>query len=411
MINLIIFTLIGTCCGIALGTFTGLIPGLHVNAVAMLIIGFFIHLNPVLLASAIMAMAITHTIWDFVPSIFLGAPDEDTALSVLPGHKLLLEGRGYEALFLTVVGGVCAILLSLLLLPALWFLLPFLYEHIHQFMHFILLAIATAMILSAGSWKLRAYSAVLFIISGMLGYLVLDTQISSQGILFPLFTGLFGMSTLIISASGKSILPKQNMSIPYVKARTLLSGTIKALFSGTLVGTLPGVGSAQAAILSQQISRKHDVQEFLISIGGINTVVALISIVSLITISKARSGAAVAISSIMGVISTSDMLLLVAAGMIAAGVSSIILLKSAGFLVGVLRGVDYSKLSMRIIVFLLFLTIVFSYINGNIIVNLLVLFTASSLGILAPLCGVRRSVLMGSLMVPIMLFYANMAGV
>jgi len=56
----------------------------------------------------IIAMAITHTFLDVLPAIFLGAPDSDTALGVLPGHKLLLEGKGLIAVKLTVAGGLFA---------------------------------------------------------------------------------------------------------------------------------------------------------------------------------------------------------------------------------------------------------------------------------------------------------------
>jgi len=45
----------------------------------------------------------THFPW-YHPSIFLGAPEADTALAVLPGHALLMEGRGEEAVRLSAIG-------------------------------------------------------------------------------------------------------------------------------------------------------------------------------------------------------------------------------------------------------------------------------------------------------------------
>jgi putative membrane protein len=114
---MILELLIFTFFGIALGTLTGLIPGLHVNTIALILLGAAITINPYYLAVVIIAMAIAHTIWNFIPSILLGAPEGGTALSVLPGHKLFLEGRGLEAIYLTIIGGVGVIFLSLLLLP------------------------------------------------------------------------------------------------------------------------------------------------------------------------------------------------------------------------------------------------------------------------------------------------------
>ena len=54
-------------------------------------------------------MAITHTFIDFIPSIFLGAPDEDSVLSILPGHKLLLKGYAYTGIILTLYGSATAL--------------------------------------------------------------------------------------------------------------------------------------------------------------------------------------------------------------------------------------------------------------------------------------------------------------
>ena len=97
--------LLAILIGILIGTITGLIPGVHINLVGAFLIGvsasFLFFVGPVYLAVFIVAMAITHTFVDFIPSIFLGCPDTDTELSVLPGHELLKKGQGYEAIVLT----------------------------------------------------------------------------------------------------------------------------------------------------------------------------------------------------------------------------------------------------------------------------------------------------------------------
>ena len=96
--------------GVGAGVITGLTPGIHINLVSALLVGFSGYLlgitSGVSLAVFIIAMGITHTFLDAIPSIFLGAPDEDMVMGVLPGHKLLLEGKGYEAVKLTVIGSL-----------------------------------------------------------------------------------------------------------------------------------------------------------------------------------------------------------------------------------------------------------------------------------------------------------------
>ena len=81
--------------GILVGTIAGLLPGIHVNLISVFllsILAFFLNfLQPIILAVFIVAMTISDTFVSFIPSIFLGAPDEDSVLSVLPGHELLLK--------------------------------------------------------------------------------------------------------------------------------------------------------------------------------------------------------------------------------------------------------------------------------------------------------------------------------
>ena len=126
--------------GIVAGTFTGLIPGVHINLIGAFIVSsmasFFYLINIIYLAVFIASMAIAHTFVDFIPSIFLGCPDTDTELSILPGHELLKKGEGFEAIILTCYGSLAAIfILVLISFPAIFiisktydsikFLIPF----------------------------------------------------------------------------------------------------------------------------------------------------------------------------------------------------------------------------------------------------------------------------------------------
>jgi len=63
---------------------------------------------------------------------------------------------------------------------------------------------------------------------------------------------------------------------------------------------LPGVGSGQAAIIGNTISRS-DQKGFLILLGATNTLVMGFSFISLYLISRTRTGAAVAIREIIGI--------------------------------------------------------------------------------------------------------------
>lgn len=395
--QVIVFTLLG----IAAGVFTGLAPGIHVNMVAAVLLGFAGLADPICLAVMLIAVAITHTFWDFIPSIFLGMPDPETALSVLPGHKLLMEGRGLEAIYLTTIGGVGVMLASALLLPLLIMAVPWLYAQITAYIAYILIAIAVSMVLTEPGYRKKAWASLCFGLSGALGVIVLGSaMLKPQASFFPMFTGLFGVSTLLLSLNAGAKMPEQIKQLPHVRPRLAVSGISKALFSGVLVGTLPGLGEAQATTLTQQITRKRDHEEFLVSSGGINTAVALFSLISLYTISKARSGAAVAVEQMIGSFGINELMMLLGVALAAAGISSLLLLRTMRSAARLLQRANYRLMTMSILAILIVAVAVFMQAPG-----LLILFASTSMGLLAPLAGVRRSTLMGCLLVPTILIY------
>ena len=144
LIELILFLLIG----IAFGTITGLIPGIHINLIGATLVSLsfslFYKISPIYLVVFITSMSITHTFLDFIPSIFLGCPDTDTELSILPGHQLLKQGQGYQAILLTSYGSLAAILiLTLITLPILYIIniLPITYATFQKFIPLFLILI------------------------------------------------------------------------------------------------------------------------------------------------------------------------------------------------------------------------------------------------------------------------------
>jgi putative membrane protein len=100
--------------GVALGTMSGLVPGLHANNFALLLAGFApaVPADPLPVGAAMLAAGVTHTFLDIVPSLAIGVPDPALAPSALPGHRLVLQGRGREALRLSAMGSLLAVALA-----------------------------------------------------------------------------------------------------------------------------------------------------------------------------------------------------------------------------------------------------------------------------------------------------------
>ncbi len=104
--------------GSAIGCALGLVPGMHSNNVALalslLLLPFVGALN---FGCMLMGVLVAHVFTSFIPSTFLGAPEGEVALSVLPAHRLMLAGKGFEAVNVHAKGAVGGLIASLLMLP------------------------------------------------------------------------------------------------------------------------------------------------------------------------------------------------------------------------------------------------------------------------------------------------------
>ena len=268
--------IIAILIGCVFGCITGLIPGIHVNLISMLLIsmsGYLLGItDPISLSVFIIAMSITHTFLDSIPSVFLGAPDPDMALGVLPGHRMLLEGKGYEAVKLTVIGSLLALIATLFLIPFMIPFVPKIYSFVQPYMGYILIFVVVYMILKEKEMNKIFWGSFVFIISGILGIMVLGWENLNQP-LFPLLSGLFGISALVTSLSANTEIPKQHITESVeVSFSAKVKAILAAVFSGSLTGIMPGLGAAQAAIIAMQLVGNIGNYAFMILIGGINTV-------------------------------------------------------------------------------------------------------------------------------------------
>ncbi len=394
--EIIIFVILG----IFFGVITGLIPGLHPNNLFVILFSLVPMLPLVPLPCILVftvSLAISNTFVDFIPSIFFGAPEEDSVLSILPGHRMLLEGRGYEALFLTVVGGMIVVTLTVSSLPALFYMLPLIYSSIKPVIHIILIMVVSWMVLTEKGNK-RIYSLLIFILAGVFGFMVLNSLPSEQT-LFPGLTGLFAISTLLTSIMMKTRIPEQKINME--TDADWVRGGVAGWLAGLLAGLLPGLGSSQAGLIASQFLRaKH--KEFMITLGGINTSNIFFTFIVFYLIGKTRSGAVWFISQIFGALTINELYLVIIAGMISTFVSVIVTLKLGSFIIFRIKNINYTKLTSFTLILLVCLVFVFSGVTG-----LLVALTGTFMGLLAIRLRIKRSQLMGFLLFPTILYYSG----
>tara|TARA_Y100000310_G_scaffold56999_3_gene52254 strand:+ start:23377 stop:24588 length:1212 start_codon:yes stop_codon:yes gene_type:complete len=391
--------------GILFGIFTGLIPGIHINLITIIILGLSASLlnlvSPLILIIFIVAMAITHTFIDYIPSIFLGAPDEDTILSILPGHQLLLKGHAYAGIILTLYGSLSALIIILFFVPIFIYLLPIVYPYVLRIMWIILILVSIYLIFTEKENTKRLWALIIFILAGFLGIASLNINIKEP--LLPLLTGLFGASNLLISIHQKTKIPKQKI-IPLknikLKRKSLVKSSLASIIAAPFTAFLPGLGASQAALIGREVTNIQDQREFLFLLGAINTIVMGLSFIALYSIQKTRTGAAVAVSKLINNLSINELFYIIITIIIAGIISFFVTIFISKLVAKNINKISYSKISVSILIILTILTIYFTGFLG-----LLIFITSTSLGITTIQLGIKRMHLMGALLIPTILFY------
>lgn len=386
--------------GIIIGTFTGLTPGIHTNTINSLILSspiIILATNPLAIVAFVVSLATTHSILDIIPSIFLGAPNEESYLTTLPGHEMLREGRGIEAVYLSILGILLSIPLILLLTPIFTKFLETILNLISFLIPFILIFLSVYLI-SRENYSLTAISV--FIMSGILGYCSLNTAIREP--LLPLLSGLFGGSGIILSLKEKTKIPPQkkfNFKKIIITKKEVLSSIISASIFAPLFSFLPAIGAGHAATFSTEIFPQTR-KSFLITINCINLIVNTLSFVTLYTIGKTRTGASVAVKEILNKVSFQELIFIISISIITLLISTKIAIKTSVKFGELISKINYRVFSIVVLIFLILIICLFSGFWG-----IIIFLTGSAIGIFCIESKVRRINLMACLILPTILIY------
>jgi len=301
--------------GAILGTFTGLIPGFHVNNVALIAVS----LTPIamniglpldIIAGMIVSCGTVHTFLNYIPSALVGAPDDNMALALLPGHRMLVTGQAAQGVAYSARGSQMGMIMAIPLLivarllfgdnPGLnWF------EGSRDILPWLLLSISTFLLLTettrlpwpsilqkATSWMRfplpkpirvsfpifafryeREWNAIdlrfgsssrkagilvalsFFILSGMYGWAVFELParspvgMPSATLLMPSLAGLFGIANLIDIYVTTSEMPKQEPNWDLPPMKPLAIPTFLSAVVSSVMAILPGMTAAQATVV------------------------------------------------------------------------------------------------------------------------------------------------------------------
>ncbi len=397
------------------GLITGLIPGLHVNTLAAVVLALATAPLDPFWAIALVAIGITHTFVSILPATYLGAPGEDTALAVLPAHRLLRRGLGREAVFVSARASLFALVVAVpLLLPLKWLLLepgrglPVL-EALTPYV--ILLVLGALLWQEHGSGHRRLWAFMVLLLSGALGFLALDAPVRSllhvpASPLLPLLGGLFGAAGLVAAMWRPAAVPPQLPPDPET-ALGPRRGVKRAAWLGVAASSwtafLPGLTAATATAMVPVRDPDHDGRPIVAALSAVNTAHTVLALGALWIVGRSRSGLAVAAGSGLeaatwGDAGVPDALLWVLATVVAAGL--------AGYAGTRLLDAPVSQWVHRVrprllsAAALLLVSVMVVLLSGG--YGVLIYVAATVVGLVPLAVGVRRVHLAGCLLLPIL---------
>lgn len=385
--------------GIIIGIVTGLVPGIHVNLVATTLFALspllLTYFEPLSLAVFIISLSLTHSFLDTIPSVYLGAPENENALSVLPGQKMLLRGQGYQAVKITILGTYTGLIIAVLLLPLFMLTAEKIYPVLKPYLVYLLIALMSYMILKE---KQKFWSFFLFLLSGTLGIIVFSIPNLNEP-LFPMLSGLFGVSGLILSFSENTKIPLQTIDKEIkLKLKDLGKAVLGSSIAVFLIQFFPGLGPAQGAVVSNQIVKVKD-KGYLALVGAMGTMSVVFSLVTFYTLGKAKDGTIVVISKLME-IDMNSFLIMIATFVISGSIAVFLTLYFAKLFSRIIEKINYKALIISIIGFIFLMSLI---LNGWI--GIIILITSSAIGLIAPLKEIGRNHAMGCLILPVILYF------
>lgn len=255
----------------------------------------------------------------------------------------------------------------------------------------------------------------------------------------PLLSGLFGASQLILSLSGSFEIPPP---LPFSKNPdyfSLIKNTIWGTFAGSVVAWIPGISSSIATVLSvfipreiqkagyffglcqkQEQGNESDMSEdsakkYIIRISAINTSNTIFGLVAFFLIYKSRNGAVVSINRLFMnadpplIISEVDtvgrlsiFLLFFVAILICGFLSFFSTIEIGQNMVHFIQKINYRVFSA---VTLVFLTVLIFSVTG--LYGFLIFFISTLVGFLPIFLKVRKSTLMGVILVPVTIYFSH----
>ncbi len=423
----VLYTLLGT----AVSSLVSLMPALHIYNVAGIIIILTMGTGTSALIPMeyvpifMMAMVVGWAILNTIPALFLGAPDESAIFVVLPGQKYMMQGRGYEAAALTGLGALAGIVAMAVATPVFFKALPKLRQLTRPHNFWIMGLIISYMLLSEwpkGSgrqktgwgrfidgWKNLAAGLLTFLLSGILGFIVLTKPLvpiryAFQNIM-PVFVGLFAIPWVIGNIFSRTEIPPQYVCRSADLPTGIWSrGGFAGFLGGMIAAFLPVVTGGIGGFIAGHVTAQRDDRLFIVSQGASKSVYYIGGFLMAFIpgLSRTRGGMAWMLRPFYQPHTYDDYWRIMGVIMLSGGVSFFLLLAYSRLMIRIINRVNYRALS--VLMFFLLLAVTYA-IGGP--WGLALATVATAIGLIPVYFHSRRMNCMGVLLLPITL---NMGG-
>lgn len=407
--------------GSAMGAFSGMVPGIHVNTLATMMLAAYGAMEavlapfvpsgyvPVAICCCIVSAAITHSSVDYVPSVFTGAPDPDDVVSMLPGHRLLNDGHGMAAVRSAAIGSCIGSCVSILLaIPLQFLLINGLGDYLDSITTFVLCAAIMILLLNEKDVGRMIVCAMVLLVSGALGLACMDLDIPCDGLvdggtlLFPMLSGLFGIPALLESLDKNDVV-EQHDDIEFPVSP--IPG-IKGVLMGSLTGWFPGITSTTGSIIGTVFSSVRRAEDFISMTASIGSASAIMMLTTLSVSGKGRSGAMMVVEdilgdSVIGILNERFLILLLTAA-IATFLAFHITVSCGRLMCDIVSRFDMSRINRICLVLIIVLVTSFTGPYG-----VMILIVSTVIGFVPIMFGVGRVYLTGCLLIPTLLTFLS----
>ena len=433
MLTTFLTVLLAVLAGTAIACVLGVLPGLHIyNVMGVLVLGVMglaetgVDVPAEVFLPAMTGMIVGWSVVNTIPAVLLGTPDESALFTVLPGQKYLMSGRGFEGTMITAVGALAgAWFLLAVVAPCAPVYLPVAQEVLKPHMHWILWIIITFMLMSewpkggnrgkAGwakfydAWKTLLAGLATFLLSGLLGFILLTASPVSHEVAFqnimPAFVGLFAVPWCLLNMISAADVPPQRL------AKSLdLDGDVilRSVWSGGLGGGIaayfPVVTGGVGGMLAGHACAQREERVFIMG-QGVSKFIYYVGAFMLMFVpglNLTRGGGAWMVKTLYVPAGISDYYLVLGSIAVAAGVSYLLMEPLTRLTVRFVSRFNYRHVStVALAVIVLMVLLMTGWIG------LFIAAVGTGIGLLPVLFGSRRLNCLGILLLPIA---CNMSG-